>query len=322
MKDALRIIKNDLGQDAIVLSTRKIKGPGGETTLEITAAIDKVPEPMNLRPADIQSHPSPPSDEAGLAATFTSHGLAPDHINTLLKATTGVSNAGFSAADALEMVLGKKAAFQPAATLIKRGHAHVFIGPTGAGKTTLLSKLAVERKKSGASIGLLSLDDQKIGGFDPLVTVAEILGEQAHLIQTGHDLASAGSKLGKRNYLFIDTPGLNLLHPHETEQFRQRLDALGFPLVVHLVLPANLNRVDLSAIPYAFRDFNPVSALFTKLDETPQFGAIVNVALDHPLAIGLASTSPRLEDPPLVLDPVVFSHRLLTAPQHVWEKNA
>jgi flagellar biosynthesis protein FlhF len=321
MKEALRIIKHDLGQDAVVLNTRKVKTPSGETTLEITAAIDKIQAPVTLRPADIDTQPNTPGGKGDLADILKSHGLPADHIIPLLKATAGVSDAGFSAADALEMVLGKKINFQPPATLIRRGQAHVFIGPTGAGKTTLLCKLAVERKKSGATLGLLSLDDQKVGGFDPLATVAEVLGEQAHLIQDKNDLATAGANLGKRNYLFIDTPGLNLLRPHEADQLKQRLDALGLPLVVHLVLPANLNGTDLAAMPYAFRDFAPLSALFTKLDETAQFGAVVNVALDAPLAVGLASTSPRLEDPPLLLDPVVFANRLLTVPQHIWEQH-
>ncbi|MFZ2620653.1 MAG: hypothetical protein WAX89_07265 [Alphaproteobacteria bacterium] len=342
MAAAIRVLKQELGSDAVILSTRKLTGPNGKLTLEITAGIDE-PEPTFApamarhpqsggarQPADsIQfygkgniSAPKGNADANTLKTCekiFAQHGLAPAHANLLEKALTGVAQAGFSPADALEMVLGKKVTFVAPAQLIGRGQVHVFVGPTGAGKTTLIGKLAVERRKSGATVGLLSLDDQKIGGFEPLRVVASALGEQARLIRGAADMPEAAASLGKRHYIFVDTAGLNLLQPAAITQFHQRLQSLGLPLAIHMVAPANWHGSNLGSLPYALRALQPASLLFTKLDETLHWGGLANVVLDNPLPCGLISASPAMEDGLIPLTPRLLAERLLTPPRSVWE---
>ena len=321
MQQALRIIKNDLGSDAVILSTKKIKGQNGEISLEITAALDDSAEMVSLSPSTVKqpAFKAVSSKGGNLASALTTHNLPEDYKQKLLKAVEGVSHAGFSAEDALDMVLGKMVDFTSPASLVSRGQAHVFMGPTGAGKTTLISKLAVERKKNGNSIGLMSFDDQKIAGFEPLDMVAEALGEKAHLISSSEDLVKAAEGLGKRHYLFIDTPGLNPLRPEKMKAFKEKLDMLGVPLTVHLVIPAHLNGEDMAAIPYAFRMFNPVSMIFTKLDETSRIGPVAGTMIEQSLAVGMVCNGPEVESSPDIIDSATLARKLATTPKPIWE---
>ena len=45
--------------------------------------------------------------------------------------------------------------------------------------STLLDALATTLRARGRTVGILSLDDQKIGGFEPLAIASEIIGEAA-----------------------------------------------------------------------------------------------------------------------------------------------
>ncbi|MDD9912276.1 MAG: hypothetical protein OXR68_03210 [Alphaproteobacteria bacterium] len=328
MAAALRLIKNDLGRDAVILSTRKVKTPEGKTTLEITAALERSTsttdaETIEISPTPIMA-PSNGSTAApsNLMEALREHSILPEYSEKLSKATHGVVEAGFSPTDALEMVMSKMISFKAPADLFPRGQAHVVVGPTGAGKTTFLCKLAVDRQRSGASIGLMSLDDQKIAGFEPLNIVGDALGEQAHLIRSTEDLATAAKSLGKRHYLLIDTPGLNPRKPREIIEFKERLDGLGLPTTVHLVLPANLNETDMAALPYAFRHLNPSSLVFTKLDETTRLGPIASVMMAQKLPCGLVSDSNAIQSGPCELTAPLLAQQLTTPPKPIWEVDA
>ena len=322
MTDALRLIRTQLGPEALILNTRKIKSKNGADTLEITAALNDdtpLPEPAAppSRAVQIPPHANPLPNLTG--STLAAHGLAPSLIQTLETALPGLTAAGFTAAESVAMLLGKQLAFKPMAELLPMGAAHVFIGPHGAGKTTLVAKLALQAKQQGRQLGILSLDDQKIGGFEPLAIAAEIFGDAAHLITTRDDLQTAARTLGQRQALLLDTAGFNAFAPRALATLQQRLEGLGIPLTIHLVLPANLNAADMAALPIACQRLAPASLIFTKLDCTTRYGALVASAAQSGLPLGLATHAADMATPPLNLTPQWLAEALLQLPQQPWE---
>lgn len=333
MADALTIIRQELGPEALILSTRKVTNAQGEPTLEITAAINEpepatqpveAAQPTQHRPSAAHPpHPQPRPQTSSSAADLTSilrqHGVAPALIDKLTAALPGLQTAGFSAPEALEMLLSKLATFLPAADILKPGQAHLFIGPPGAGKTTFISKLAIQTKQNGRTVGILSLDDQKLAGFEPLAITAETLGDSAHLLTGPASLKTAAQSLGPRHLLLIDTPALNPYQPQAFTQLKQRLDSLGLPTICHLVIPADLNADDMALLPVATHRFNPTSLVITKLDCTTRYGAILNTASASGLPLGLASHSGNVATPPLSLTPQWLGQALGTLPRQPWE---
>jgi len=250
------------------------------------------------------------------------HGVPPALVETLHTALPGLQAAGFTASEALAMLLGKQLRFLNPAEALPGGAAQVFVGPHGAGKTTLVAKLAWQAKQRGQRLGLLSLDDQKIGGFEPLAIAAEIFGTQAHLIADQDDLRAAASKLaggGAQEGLLLDTAGLNPFAPKAVSSLKQRLTALGLPVQVHLVLPANLNPADMAMLPVACHALAPQSLIFTKLDCTTRYGALVATAVASGLPLGLATHAADMATPPLALTAAWLAEALLELPKQPWE---
>jgi flagellar biosynthesis protein FlhF len=322
MTDALRMIREQLGPEALILNTRKVK-LNGQDTLEITAAVND----EDIPPAPVTKHPAAPVAAQAtvgtfpnlLSSTLAAHQLPTSMAETLQTALPGLKAAGFTEAEALAMLLSKQLNMQSPTEALPMGGVHVFIGPHGAGKTTLVAKLALQAQQQGRSFGILSLDDQKIGGFEPLAIAAEIFGDHAYLITSAHDLRAAATKLGPRQALLLDTAGLNPFAPQGVKQLRQKLAELDLPTHVHLVLPANLNAADMAAMPVACHGLNPSSLIFTKMDCTTRYGALVATAHGSGLPLGLATHAADLATPPLHLSAEWLAEALLQLPQQPWE---
>jgi flagellar biosynthesis protein FlhF len=331
MPEALSLIRTQLGPEALILETRKVTR-NGKPTLEITAAINE----DNLAPAQPTKGPRPASPTTSppepnalpnlLTTTLTSHGLPENVSGPLLTALPGLKAAGFTEAESLAMLLGKQLTVRTQAEIMATSGVHIFIGPHGAGKTTLISKLAIQARQHGRKIGLLSLDDQKIGGFEPLAIAAEIMGDSAHLITNSTSLHAAAAQLGARSLLLLDTPGINPFAPTTLASLHTRLAKLGLPAsaapATHLVMPANLNPADMQTLPVTCHRFGLTSLAFTKLDCTTRYGAIVATAAASGLPIGLASHSPDLAAAPLSLSTQWLSEALTQLPAHPWEFTA
>lgn len=326
MADALTIIRQELGPEALILSTRKVLNAQGEQTLEITAAVNE-PEPQSQPVTDLApparhttpTHHAPHADKSDLTSILRQHGVSEGLIAKLTAALPGLQSAGFSAPEALEMLLSKLATFTPAAEALKPGQAHLFIGPPGGGKTTFVSKLAVQTHQNGRSVGILSLDDQKLAGFEPLAITAESLGDTAHLLTGPSSLKTAAQALGPRHLLLIDSPALNPYQPQAFTQLKQRLESLGVPVICHLVIPADLNADDMALLPVATHRFSPTSLIITRLDCTTRYGAVLNTAVASGLPLGLASHSGTITTPPLNLTPQWLAQALGTLPRQPWE---
>ncbi|PIZ29686.1 MAG: hypothetical protein COY40_06425, partial [Alphaproteobacteria bacterium CG_4_10_14_0_8_um_filter_53_9] len=159
MPEALRLIRTQLGQDALILSTRKIKTADGIETLEITAALPDNDTETPTLPAPQFTPQDTKTKTQDTPKTPLSAHLLPKALEERLKtATKGLVEANFSEEEALEMTLPKILPLTTPAGQLTGGMLHVFVGPHGAGKTTLMGKLALQAAASGQKVGLMSLD--------------------------------------------------------------------------------------------------------------------------------------------------------------------
>jgi len=152
-----------------------------------------------------------------------------------------------------------------------------FVGPTGAGKTTTLAKLAARAQlDEGRRVGLVTIDTYRIGAVPQLAAYAEILRVPLEVAHTAEELARALGRLADREVVFIDTIGRSPLGGG--------VDALVPFLAVasadevHLVLAATTRPADSIRAAASFARLAPNRLVITKLDETEDHSAVVEVA--------------------------------------------
>jgi len=151
----------------------------------------------------------------------------------------------------------------------------VFIGPTGVGKTTTIAKIAtLYSRKQPSSVGLVTLDDQRIGGMSQLATYARIIGIPVKAALSPASLQKALKKLAGKRLILVDTGGVS---PHDQEQI-DRLETLLMAIEqprLHLVLSTTTKSRDLNIMVDAFKPLPIQDLLFTKVDESATHGNIL-----------------------------------------------
>tara|TARA_R110000868_G_scaffold218576_2_gene469177 strand:- start:100197 stop:101228 length:1032 start_codon:yes stop_codon:yes gene_type:complete len=331
MSEAMALVTAELGDDAVMLANRRIEGENGEDLLEITAAVDgpigadagKVTQqpPAKKFEKIPENFPEIGRDASDLQKLLDKHGILPNISKKIDNAVTALSEAGFDDLGTLDLVLGKMIPFESPAKTLAKGKTHIFIGPTGAGKSTTVCKLAAQKKIDRHTIALTTMDNQKMGGYEQMAIFAGALSEEALLIRTEEDWQNAQEQLTGRDYLFIDTPGINAFDTEQVNTLKRRIDALGIQnKSVHLVLPATLNPLEMAAMPAALAPLHPESILFTKFDETTYLGGLTNVAITSGLNVCFITDGTGIPDDIVELDAAMLAEKLMRKPRLPWER--
>lgn len=171
-----------------------------------------------------------------------------------------------------------------------------FVGPTGVGKTTTIAKLAADLSlKQKKKVGLISIDNFRIGAVEQLKTYAAIIGLPCITAFTKEDLQKAAGKMRTREIVLVDTAGQNHLDKKRMEILRYFLN--GDPeILCHLVLSATTKREDMKEAAGHFGRLKPKSYVFTKTDETRQCGGIIDQVLEMKLPVSFVTNGQKVPE--------------------------
>lgn len=157
-----------------------------------------------------------------------------------------------------------------------------FVGTTGVGKTTTIAKIAskfvVEEKKK---VALLTADTYRIAATEQLRTYANILEVPFRVIYTADEISDAIKDFASYDYILVDTAG------HSQNNDKQRDDMADFVKAaegkaereVYLVVSATTKYKDLLSIADKYKKMFEYKIIFTKLDETSEYGNLLNVKI-------------------------------------------
>ena len=151
-----------------------------------------------------------------------------------------------------------------------------FIGPTGVGKTTTIAKLAA---KFGLfeklQVGLISLDNQRLGAHDQLAAYGRITGQPLMVVHQRREFTAALKKMRDLDLVLIDTAGRSPYAPDLQGELNRLLGGLP-ELEHHLVLSATTKESNLINAIKRFSVLPISSYIITKVDETNDFSGIFN----------------------------------------------
>lgn len=166
----------------------------------------------------------------------------------------------------------------------------MFVGPTGVGKTTTIAKVAALQVLAGKrKVGLITTDTFRIAAVDQLRTYANILGVPLEVVSRPEEMTSALERLKDRDLILIDTAGRNFEVSEHLERI-QRLLGVAPVDEVYLVLSLTAKPEDMSRVVEQFAQIPVHKFLFTKLDETQSYGAILNLLLTYQKPLSYLTT--------------------------------
>ncbi len=197
--------------------------------------------------------------------------------------------AGITNADALAAALAAKLAPFAMPLELDRPRTIALVGPTGAGKTTTLAKLAARfALEQGKKVALVTADTFRIGAVEQLRTYARIMGLPLEIALSPDDVAAGIEKHRDKDIVLVDTVGRSQrsrTHLQELKGFLEAAEGIETHLVVSATLSSDIQR----EVVEAFSIFSPTQLVITKLDESPNRGALVNLPLRT--GLGLSCTT-------------------------------
>lgn len=330
MQDALRQVKDTLGDDAIIVSTKE--EPSG--WVRITAAVEQIapqPEKHGGLPVDTAAPARPAAPPR--ASLETAEKLDPEEVieritDTLLKHRVPgvISEKIISAASldgsgdprkALAKGIARTFSFAPAEETLRKPM--ILVGPPGAGKTLMTAKLAAQSVLEGRKPLVVTTDINRAGAIEQLSAFLNILDLPLH---TAEDPAALRDLLRRAaaQEIIIDTGGLNPFDPQEMK-YLAKLLACG-DLKAALVMPAGMDAEEAAEMALTFDILGVKNLIATRLDFARRLGGILSAAAKTGLALGTASHTPQVAHGTIQLTPLKLAELLMPAPAaaHAAEK--
>lgn len=157
-----------------------------------------------------------------------------------------------------------------------------FIGPTGVGKTTTIAKIAAQAVlEKNKNVAFITTDTYRIAAIEQLKTYARILDIPIEVAYSKEDYVQALQKHSNVDHIFVDTAGRNFREQPFVEELTEWIMVNEDSQATMLVLSLSTKQSDLVAIFNQFQHLRNQRVIFTKLDETNQFGAMINFAINE-----------------------------------------
>ncbi|HDH53347.1 MAG TPA: flagellar biosynthesis protein FlhF [Nitrospirae bacterium] len=326
-RQALALVKKELGADAVILSSEDRKG--SRPYVELTAAIDYDLETDN----NANYSPMPASVDISSTSEFA-------ELKKEIKSLTGfietMQSSGFELrlpeerrkmfnylkersikdefalklaarandTDDLEALISgeinspapfggmspcdKKASPGPGKRIT------MLIGPTGVGKTTTVVKLASKAIKEGLNVGMISMDSYKIGAAEQIRIYARMIGIPLAIASDVESLQQSIRKFSDRDIVLIDTTGQN---PEDREYIKGLKDIYrtGLPIETQLLLSTSSDCDFLMSTHKHYRVLPVDYIAFTKTDEAVKLGSIYNLCCLYQKPVAYITTGQRVQ---------------------------
>ncbi|MBW2245631.1 MAG: protein FlhF [Deltaproteobacteria bacterium] len=323
IKEATAKVKNVLGHDAMIISTKKIKGNGKDGLFEIAAIPPKdnisseysdlfgevKTELMSIKEMlYLVNHCGGYSEKLlltpgilNLYARMIKNGVDDYYARLFLERSgafnghsdDGLNNFKEKVFKEIMQVIKTKDPFDVADN---RRLIAAFIGTTGVGKTTTIAKLAAQLMlKSGKKVGLISIDAYRIGAMEQLKTYADILGIPCFRAFKKKDLLFALKNMEGKNVILIDTAGQSQYDMSRIEELKRMMPG-DMNISTHLLLSVATRESEMNKAAVNFSALNYLSYIFTKTDETERCGSIINQVMKLNLPISYITNGQKVPE--------------------------
>ena len=155
----------------------------------------------------------------------------------------------------------------------------IFVGPTGVGKTTTLAKIAADSALNrGLNVALITADTYRIAAVQQLKTYADILGVPVAVAYSPSEIKGCIDGFSDKDLILIDTAGRSHGNPARFDELRELVREAEAD-EVFLVLSSTTSVKNNREIVRHYDFLDEYKLIFTKADETPVFGSMLNARM-------------------------------------------
>ncbi len=275
MAEAMAKVRAELGEDAVILGSRRVAGE-----MEVTAALEPA-DPILIPPvpsAAIRQASTVAAERAGRLAVLARHNMPPD-----------------LAEDLADGALAERlAALLHFAEMPLSPHRPLLLaGPPGAGKTVSCAKLATRAVMAGMAPLIITTDGARAGAVEQLAAYTRLLGLTLAVAPGPGTLGKAMAHRQAGQPVLIDTAGCDPFDTAEATEIHALARAVDAEMV--LVLPAGLDVSESAEIAQAFTALGARHLLPTRLDLARRLGGVLAAAMGG-LALTQAGIGPGAAD--------------------------
>ena len=335
-KEALARIRQELGPDAVVVTSRAVPGgvefmAGRYQDLDAGAPLRPLPEQSTAGlmaelkgikhliksqlaslswSLDKRRHPR----RVEMVQMLLNAGFSPMLTRSLgARLPRGLDSQGMN--KWLRAVLIRNlAAWTTPDRLWQLGGIWALVGPTGSGKTTTLAKLASRAVDAlGAhQVALMTLDAYRIGAHEQARTYAELLGVELVLVNAPEEFLPALNRIAHKKLVLLDTPGLS---PRDERIARLQKQLAAAAVRQMLVLPAGFQGPVVETMLMAYGGPLLTACILTKLDEGGLTGPAIDGLIRHHLPVACLASGQRVPEDLFSAQAQVLVDRALRARQ-------
>lgn len=305
MSEAMEMVRSELGDDAIIVSTQRAAGTKG---VRITAALESADADLAVAEMLGESDGSAAAD--AIRAALTEHGTPPRLIDRLVNAARAaeISDPILSCAAALEA--GFAFAHLPEHSAPRP---FMLVGPNGSGKSVTVAKLAARSVLKQRRVGVITCDNIRAGAVEQLAAFTSILEIDLVRARGPDTLARAvADAQGRFDLTLIDSPGLNGFKPSDMDYLQSLIEAADVEPI--LVLAAGGDAIEAGELAESFAATGATRLFATRLDTTRRLGAILAGAEAGQLALCDVSASPHVASGLSPISAISLARLIMPAP--------
>lgn len=299
MKEAMHMIRETLGEDAIIVSTQEITGGKG---VRVTAAIDKDTE---------ATMPKPISAESGLTADDWQYADDDDDVTVVEEITDvmlrhavpdDVLDQVVSAVNIMGLTDSRNALFAALQNLFEfkplplksYGKPLILVGPPGAGKTLAAAKIAARGALAGLRMAAITTDTIRAGGVEQLDAFTRLMKIDLKKAASPKELKERLAEIGAVDQVIIDTAGVNPFDPESVKLLARLIGTVECdPL---LVIPAGIDADEAGEMARVFATIGAKSMIPTRVDVARRLGSLLSAAHQGGLSFAEVSNTAKVAD--------------------------
>ena len=310
MTEAMQMVRDALGEDAIIIATRE-----DGKSVQVTAALDDTYTPVTPRSrltnTDFEPHkqnnnePEDPSleqwlqydDEDEIDGNFSEtllecllkHSVPEDILDQIL------SHAGMMPVDDARIALigafDNLFDFVPLQTTTTK-KAMMFVGPPGAGKTMIVAKQAARLVMNDKTATIISADTMRAGGVEQLEAFTKLLKLDLHRAQNAFEITKLLTSLPKTDQILIDAAGYNPFDPKDMKLLSSLIASGDIEPI--LVLPAAMDADESGDMARIFASLGVRRFIPSRVDIARRLGGLLTAAHHGGLAFADISATPSV----------------------------